>query len=68
MEMLGMYLFLDKNNLDQFKYMRTKALIWEFSIQADVIQKYEALHAPKSIVPQTFKYPLTEMILTHKEC
>ena len=56
----------DGNNSDQVKYMRTKSLSWSRSIRAGGIQKYESLHALKSTIPQTLKYPLTSMTLTRE--
>ena len=48
---LGIYLDLDENNRDRVKYMRTKALTWETSIQAKGIQKDGSWHALKLTTP-----------------
>ena len=56
-----MYLALDANNKDQFKYMHKKATTWETSIIVGGVKQNEARKALNLTTLQTKKYSLSAM-------
>ena len=62
--MLVMYLATDgNNNKDQVKDMHNKATSWVTSIRAGGDQQNKACKVFNSTIPQTIKYPLSDMTL-----